>query len=626
MSLGKLLNHSMSLGLTFREETDENDNTHVYIDSNKSLGGNLGGNGEEIKRRKIETPYPSKKKIFVEPRFFDPDVLLEEDTSHELYSKICTEKYSFVVHDTYCIYFRGYLFDIAIQVIFSTEDPSKFYLMILSFNYAEMLKIIGKRLRIIVGGKSSIQDIYNEEIVSRTKSVLLTKEDFLKEIKKGTWKENRHFKSFPFERYYHHGISKTEAIFFDLHRLFSKIRNFNTEFYSMLDIFLGKQAKFFTKKHTLEIKLYPNFIDYDYLKFLYDFLLDSIKTFSFYTVRDSMKTTHLETYLQLFPFDMPFEENEPDLMYFYFFCRLIIVEYLLRGFPDYGFSDFDFTSTLLEIFGKLNDHLKKTLVYYDEDRLSDDNNLNLIINTLNLGTKEIKSIYKFTGLPSKVQKVEYPLHQIRAINESLNFDEDKFRQQSNHVYLWHGTGNERLPSLLQNGFSIGVKGRTTADIWFGHGIYFTPSFETAMFYAYNPTGVPGSTTNQDQYFVLLLCEIALGEQKKTHVYDLDDGFFFNINDKNTINRLNKININDKTINRLNKIKDIDIIQVEGAKIPKDWITLPDRSQFNDNIGYPSQKFTANKSEKKIDMLDIGEYVVCDTNLIKIRYVFIFENK
>jgi len=611
MSLGKLLNHSMSLGLTFREETDENDNTHVYIDSNKFLDGN----GEEIKRRKIETLYPSKEKIFVEPRFFDPDVLLEEDTSHELYSEICTKKDSFVMHDTYCIYFRGSVFDIAIQVIFSTKVPSKFYLMILSFNYVEMLKIIGKHLRIIVGDKSSIQDIYNEEIVSRTKSVLLTKEDFLKEIKKGTWKENRHFKSFPFERYYYRGISKTETIFFDLNRLFLKsdIRSFNDEFYSMLDIFLGKQAKFFTEKRTLEIKLYPNFIDYEYLKFLYDFLLDSIKTFSFYTVRDSMKTTHLETYLQLFPFDMPFEENEPDLMYFYYFCRLIIVEYLLRGFSEYKFSDFDFTSTLLKIFGKLNDHLKNTLVYYDEYQLRDDNNLKLIINTLYLGTKKIKSIYKVIGLPSKVQKVEYPLHQIRAINESLNFDEDKFRQHSNHVYLWHGTGNERLPSLLQNGFSIDVKGRTAADTFFGRGIYFTPSFETAMFYAYNPTSDPNSPTKQNQYFILLLCEIALGEQKKTHVYDLDDGFFFNINDKNTINRLNKI-------------KDIDIIQVEGAKIPKDWINLHDRSQFNDNIRYPSQKFTANKSEKKIDMLDIGEYVVCDTNLIKIRYVFIFENK
>lgn len=52
------------------------------------------------------------------------------------------------------------------------------------------------------------------------------------------------------------------------------------------------------------------------------------------------------------------------------------------------------------------------------------------------------------------------------------------------MILYHGTTIENALSILQNGFDFNKSGSNWGNTY-GKGIYFTPNYETAKFYAQN---------------------------------------------------------------------------------------------------------------------------------------------
>ena len=55
-------------------------------------------------------------------------------------------------------------------------------------------------------------------------------------------------------------------------------------------------------------------------------------------------------------------------------------------------------------------------------------------------------------------------------------------EKKNIVKLYHGTSVKNALSILQNGFDLGKAGENWGTTY-GKGVYFTPNYETAKFYA-----------------------------------------------------------------------------------------------------------------------------------------------
>ena len=58
------------------------------------------------------------------------------------------------------------------------------------------------------------------------------------------------------------------------------------------------------------------------------------------------------------------------------------------------------------------------------------------------------------------------------------------------MILYHGTSIENALSIFKNGFDINKSGENWGTTY-GKGIYFSPNYETAMFYANSDESNPG---------------------------------------------------------------------------------------------------------------------------------------
>ncbi len=85
----------------------------------------------------------------------------------------------------------------------------------------------------------------------------------------------------------------------------------------------------------------------------------------------------------------------------------------------------------------------------------------------------------------------------------------------NKKLLWHGTKAENIVGILQTGFRIAPKFAERTGAMFGEGIYFADQFDKS--YQYSNSGAHRSSkkTKPTRRY-MLLCEVALGNQKKLY--------------------------------------------------------------------------------------------------------------
>tara|TARA_Y100000816_G_scaffold244366_1_gene191966 strand:- start:734 stop:1078 length:345 start_codon:yes stop_codon:yes gene_type:complete len=83
------------------------------------------------------------------------------------------------------------------------------------------------------------------------------------------------------------------------------------------------------------------------------------------------------------------------------------------------------------------------------------------------------------------------------------------------MLLYHGTTLDNALSILKNGFDINKAGNNWG-ITYGKGIYFSPNYETAYFYANNNMSKPGIviSVNIDLVPYILKKDISPNQKKK----------------------------------------------------------------------------------------------------------------
>ncbi|CDW80451.1 nad(+) adp-ribosyltransferase-3 [Stylonychia lemnae] len=128
---------------------------------------------------------------------------------------------------------------------------------------------------------------------------------------------------------------------------------------------------------------------------------------------------------------------------------------------------------------------------------------------------EYKQIMRYldAGKPIGSQygkKTQTYVNNIFSINESgvrMADDNELFNQIHNHWLLWHGTKNENLIGILNQGMKIKPSGVNQAGSLFGSGIYFSDNANKAIDYtSYQEI----QYSKEDASFYMLLCEVALG--------------------------------------------------------------------------------------------------------------------
>lgn len=162
-------------------------------------------------------------------------------------------------------------------------------------------------------------------------------------------------------------------------------------------------------------------------------------------------------------------------------------------------------------------------------------------------------------------------------------DRKKFNNNiGNKKLLWHGTLIKNVISILQNGLQLNPDfSSVPSTLMFGPGIYFTNSVSKAANYCGTWAGI------QNEYGVLFLCEVALGNMKICNVAEPDIRLPHHLN---SVYAMGQLAPNSKYVRTI-----YPDVQVPCGKI----------------IEEPSNRN---------NLLRHDEFVVYDPGQIKIRYV------
>ena len=183
--------------------------------------------------------------------------------------------------------------------------------------------------------------------------------------------------------------------------------------------------------------------------------------------------------------------------------------------------------------------------------------------------------------------VEKTSHSLQLVNV-LEFDktDDDDESRSDRFLLWHGTSVSNIYSILKNGFDIN-RARNGS---FGRGIYFADAVGKSQNYCNRGYGGPNSQGFQGLAF--LLCEVKLGR-----ICDPNKDYQYSSYKEKP----------DKS--------KYDSFVVKGRLEPNEDAYFKD--EFN--AKFYNQNFM-NKYDNYRNSREWGEFVVFDTNRIKIRYV------
>ena len=94
---------------------------------------------------------------------------------------------------------------------------------------------------------------------------------------------------------------------------------------------------------------------------------------------------------------------------------------------------------------------------------------------------------------------------------TTNFPEKDFCDVANRRLLFHGSSLVNYIGILSQGLRIAPPEAPTTGYMLGKGVYFADMFSKSHAYASNRFGSGAASS------ILLLCEVALGKQKKMFV-------------------------------------------------------------------------------------------------------------
>jgi len=533
-------------------------------------GNFLSGNGERSSRRKMDVPY-------VDTTLFDSETKIEGDLMGEKFGEN-----DFKVVENYC-YRVNARKEWGVQLI-----------RYLKYGYYIILiitkdKIFSKKYDDLDEAIEEFKRLYNEKIHQHwSDDTILVSENV------------------PFKKYYYeYPMQTAETI--ELTDVFGPIlkQPYRDTFKKLLLICFGKKfVDLFYSKHSFKIYYHTGYIDMDKLKYLQEYLLTQVET-------PSIKG--ILTHQYMFGFTTSIEENDYHLAKFYYLFRLFVVLYLQERYYRL-ISEIEFESMfkyILDYLNSLNDFFKERINEIDIENIKKNgipilsNAMKIILETEKMsssGEKLLIYSFKYSGIQERTQKNFYPFRSTLSIQES-KFDKTLFANRPNHRYMWHGTGSEYLQNILQDGFLIdrGMEGRTDLQLWYGNGIYFTESANVAMNYAV------GEDDDIEHFYVLLLCEIAVGDSVYDYKYQ-------------PIPLISNTTKNLRIKYELESIKDIDIIRLEAEREPS-WSYLD-----NEDVKFPYPKFEKVGKQTFLPYKYTSEYIVTNTNFIQIRYIFVFQLK
>lgn len=245
---------------------------------------------------------------------------------------------------------------------------------------------------------------------------------------------------------------------------------------------------------------------------------------------------------------------------------------------------------------------------------------------VDLRSEEARILLKYISNSTKLNQGKI-VENIFAISRPQ--EEAEFLEMDNRRLLWHGTKTENLVSILHNGLKIAPPSAEHTGSMFGNGIYFADFFDKSLNYCANHYI---NLSNRSVF--ILLCEVSLGKMKKLYqakeIKKLTGGFnsvkgsgrFSHKKNQNLI-------LNNGCLVPLGELKDKNLKnqaaqnQMMGSatmKIPKKRrrAKVPHWNKMGKKIiGLPGK---AKKAKKKYYSLNYNEFVVYNTNQVKIRYL------
>ncbi|EYC04244.1 hypothetical protein Y032_0089g2304 [Ancylostoma ceylanicum] len=162
---------------------------------------------------------------------------------------------------------------------------------------------------------------------------------------------------------------------------------------------------------------------------------------------------------------------------------------------------------------------------------------------------------------------------------TLNFE--KFADDENQKFLWHGTKAVNLLSILKDGFLVDPRNTSITGRLFGDGVYLSDAFEKSSHYC---------QTSAKNYRYMILCRTALGKnyQLKSWNYSYGDDM----------------------------PKGYDSLHVFGQQYPKTSITI-------NGVAMPLCDF-GDHSQNRYAPLQFSEYIVKDSTRVLPQYLVIFQ--
>lgn len=171
----------------------------------------------------------------------------------------------------------------------------------------------------------------------------------------------------------------------------------------------------------------------------------------------------------------------------------------------------------------------------------------------------------------------YTLEVLEIFKVARSGEDERFQHQlPNHKLLWHGSRLMNFANILSNGLKVAPPEAPVTGYMFGKGIYFADVVSKSANYC-----LPDKTNNVG---LVLLCEVALGESKVM---------------TNAFNFVDIPNAQHQSIEALGRY-----VMSQHSRI--------------DGVVAPLQGFCTSKTPK---YLMYNEYVVYDTNQVKVKYLF-----
>ncbi|KAK6753164.1 hypothetical protein RB195_012642 [Necator americanus] len=193
----------------------------------------------------------------------------------------------------------------------------------------------------------------------------------------------------------------------------------------------------------------------------------------------------------------------------------------------------------------------------------------------NMSQKILRYIHSTGGAGEKIKGIL----EVSPRKATLNFE--KFVDDENQRFLWHGTKAVNLLSILKDGFLVDPRNTSITGRLFGDGVYLADAFEKSTHYC---------QTSAKNYRYMILCRVALGKNYVLKSWD------YSYNDQMPAG--------------------YDSLQVIGQKYPKTSITI-------NGVAMPLCDF-GDHSSNRYSALEFSEYIVRDSARVLPQYLVIFQ--